>query len=243
MSFDINNYYVVDFYFIDDYRCTHPLSDSYIEGDPEPNEQEIRKKEKQLSQLFTSAGWEGDGKINCIFIPPFVAELGGTHCVTIYHVKQSNNGTSWLAIPKGLKLSLPEAFLASATCEPMELAANSQFLQGSSCDQISSIDAKIKNKTSKKQSLEKLEKIIEEFADTKTQMFYRNSFALSCFLVSQGQVKAGKKQLKYLFDVLGWSQRKTYFLDITDSIEKFAIEYASEINANCEINELFNRGV
>lgn len=93
---------------------------------------------------------------------------------------------------------------------------------------------------SKKQSLEKLSQIIEEFSAPKTQMFYRNSFAISCYLASIGEEAAAKKQLNYLFDVLGWDRRKTYYLSILDSLAEFAPEYASGINANFEINKLFH---
>jgi hypothetical protein len=39
-------------------------------------------------------------------------EDSDTWCTTIYHVKQSNNGTSWLAVPKGFRFVMPEGFLA-----------------------------------------------------------------------------------------------------------------------------------
>lgn len=112
MSFNTDEFYVVDFHFIDDYRCILPLTESYSDDPSEITPYDLKTKKQQLSKLFTDAGWEGDGEINCIPIPPFIAELGGTHCTMIYHVKQSNNGTSWLAIPKNLNPSLPDGFLA-----------------------------------------------------------------------------------------------------------------------------------
>jgi hypothetical protein len=46
------------------------------------------------------AGWEGDGTIQMMWLPPFVgAGVEDTSGVFIWHVKQSNNGTSWLASP------------------------------------------------------------------------------------------------------------------------------------------------
>lgn len=92
---------------------------------------------------------------------------------------------------------------------------------------------------SKKQSLDKLKKAIDDFSNVPGGMLYKNSFALACHLVMQGEVVAGKKILKCLFDVLGWETRKTYFHDIIDSIERFSKEYSSEIKANSEINKLF----
>jgi hypothetical protein len=91
----------------------------------------------------------------------------------------------------------------------------------------------------KRQSLAKLNQIIDEDINPRTQIFYRNCFALCCHLVTQGETKAAKKQLKILFDVLGWNGRKTYFWDIIDSIDDFAVEYAVDICANLEINKLF----
>ena len=89
---------------------------------------------------------------------------------------------------------------------------------------------------SKKQSLEKLRDIIDELPTGQMQIFYKNSFALCCYLITQGQVKAARKQLNYLFDTLGWDHRKTYFSVILSSIEEYAVEYAGDIRANLEIN-------
>ncbi len=109
-----DEFYVVNFHFIDDFRCIQPLSESIEDHSseltmgPEEYEQEEHKLRAELKDLFLDAGWEGDGEINCIFIPScFVGRQDGW-CETIYHVKQDNNGTSWLAIPNHLKLSLPE---------------------------------------------------------------------------------------------------------------------------------------
>jgi hypothetical protein len=51
-----------------------------------------------VSALFKENGWEGDGNIGLIWLPPFVG-VGGedTYGSHIWHVKQGNNGTSWLA--------------------------------------------------------------------------------------------------------------------------------------------------
>ncbi len=112
-----DDHYVVDFHHIDDYRCLRPLSEAM--RDPhldKPDSAESRKKEQrlrsELAALFRDAGWEGDGEIGCIFVPPCL--FGGEDgcCGIIYHIKQSNNGTSWLAIPKDMQLSLPEGWLA-----------------------------------------------------------------------------------------------------------------------------------
>jgi HEPN domain-containing protein len=94
----------------------------------------------------------------------------------------------------------------------------------------------------KEQSLEKLEKLIDEFTNVEGGMLYRNSFALACFLAQQGEVRASEKFLKSLFEVLGWEGNKTYFLGIIGSIKdkNVAAKYAKEICAHAEINALFS---
>lgn len=126
-----HSYCVVDFHFIDDFRCIRPLRESLDDGIPipesaetaeemvgvpKPETAETEERERllrmELSALFRRAGWEGDGEINCIFIAPCFSGRDDGYCDVVYHVKQSNNGTSWLAIPKDLDLSLPEGWLS-----------------------------------------------------------------------------------------------------------------------------------
>ena len=111
-----DDHYVVDFHFVDDFRCVRPLRESLDDGLSMSDPAEIQEKERQirteLTALFKEAGWEGDGEINCIFLAPCFSEREDGWCDVIYHVKQSNNGTSWLAIPRDLSLSLPEGFLS-----------------------------------------------------------------------------------------------------------------------------------
>lgn len=52
----------------------------------------------RIKELFLSKGWEGDGEIGLIWLPPFVdVGVEDTYGNYIWHVKQRNNGTSWLA--------------------------------------------------------------------------------------------------------------------------------------------------
>ena len=90
---------------------------------------------------------------------------------------------------------------------------------------------------SRKQSLEKLSDIIEQTSGNQG-MFYRNSFATACYLSTIGELGASNKLLAGLFDQLGWSKRKIYFLEIKESMNEFAREYAKEINANQEVKKL-----
>lgn len=55
---------------------------------------------KAIKNRFRQEGWEGDGNIQIFWLPPFVgAGVDDTHGVCVWHVKQNNNGTSWLLSP------------------------------------------------------------------------------------------------------------------------------------------------
>lgn len=50
---------------------------------------------------FIAAGWDGDGEIGLLWLPPFVfpVDLRDFEGVTVWHVKQLEDGTSWLLSP------------------------------------------------------------------------------------------------------------------------------------------------
>ena len=54
----------------------------------------------KVEEKFRSLGWEGDGKMQLLWLPPFAG--AGPHdnlgCYVL-HVKQQNDGISWLASP------------------------------------------------------------------------------------------------------------------------------------------------
>ena len=60
--------------------------------------------------VFRKAGWNGEGKIGLLWLPPFVFPTDARltwRGLTVWHVKQSEDGISWLLSP----ISLPfEAF-------------------------------------------------------------------------------------------------------------------------------------
>jgi len=99
----VSNYYVIDFQHIDDQRAFHSLADA-VNGDVEG----LKELTAELERLFRKAGWEGDGTICAFFVPPVFCNRGDTHCSTLYHVKQENNGTSFLAVPKGFRFELEQ---------------------------------------------------------------------------------------------------------------------------------------
>lgn len=114
-DFDLDNFYVVPFEHIDDFRCHRPLSEAFEhiwwiqESDAGTLEERTENLRKRLEKLFRHKGWEGDGQIGCFFIPPPFSGRGDSCCEVIFHVKQSNNGTSFVAIPDGFRPSLPDS--------------------------------------------------------------------------------------------------------------------------------------
>lgn len=57
-------------------------------------------------ELFKNAGWDGDGEITLIWVPPFMLSQWsmGKEALgfVIWHVKQQEDGTSWLLSPQKL---------------------------------------------------------------------------------------------------------------------------------------------
>lgn len=56
-----------------------------------------------VKDMFLEAGWDGDGEIELMWIPPFMLKLdpaeNSTLGVTIWHVKQLEDGISWMLSP------------------------------------------------------------------------------------------------------------------------------------------------
>ena len=55
---------------------------------------------ERVAEKFRSLGWEGDGEMQVMWLPPFVG-AGPQDYLGAYvlHVKQANDGISWLASP------------------------------------------------------------------------------------------------------------------------------------------------
>jgi hypothetical protein len=79
---------------LDDLGFVRRPEDVYADMDPNALEQ----RTASVRAALLSAGWEGDGDLSVIWLPPFVdvgvEDTWGTY---LWHVKQSNNGTSWIA--------------------------------------------------------------------------------------------------------------------------------------------------
>jgi len=87
----IADWHVHDFTFIDDYRFI-TLAGEVLKDDPIKD-----KRIAAVNRKFLDAGWEGDGEIGMIWIPPFSLTTDHhSNGAYIWHVKQSNNGVSWL---------------------------------------------------------------------------------------------------------------------------------------------------
>jgi hypothetical protein len=92
---DVRRLSVYQYHFLDDLSFVRKPEEVFDESKQSDLDAYIDK----VRQHFKDAGWEGDGKIGIIWLPPFV-DAGGvedTWGTYIWHVKQSNNGTSWLA--------------------------------------------------------------------------------------------------------------------------------------------------
>jgi hypothetical protein len=62
-----------------------------------------------IKDAFRQAGWEGDGELTTIWLPPFACPVEDTHGEWLFHVKQSNNGTSFIAAMFDLQDHFPDA--------------------------------------------------------------------------------------------------------------------------------------
>jgi hypothetical protein len=86
--------FVYHYEHLDDLSFVRRPEDVYGGFDPE----ELGHQKSTVRAALLSAGWEGDGELGLIWLPPFVdvgvEDISGTY---LWHVKQSNNGTSWIA--------------------------------------------------------------------------------------------------------------------------------------------------
>jgi hypothetical protein len=90
----IKSYHVYAYTFLDDLSYVKDPYDQFA------NEEEYKIDDaiRLVGERFKEYGWEGDGRIGIVWIPPFVdigvEDTWGTY---IWHVKQKNNGISFLA--------------------------------------------------------------------------------------------------------------------------------------------------
>jgi hypothetical protein len=67
------------------------------------NPGDLKRLLEAVKERFRTAGWEGDGTLQLIWLPPFVdAGIEDTWGNYLWHVKQENNGTSWIGSKNAL---------------------------------------------------------------------------------------------------------------------------------------------
>lgn len=90
LGFDAS-WYVYSYHHIDELGFMVYATDVLL-----PTQENIVLMAQVLSK-FKQAGWEGDGKLQVGWIPPFAEYYGDTFGSLFWHVKQVNNGTSYIA--------------------------------------------------------------------------------------------------------------------------------------------------
>jgi hypothetical protein len=67
---------------------------------------------KIVNEMLLEEGWDGDGQIELMWIPPFMFKEVDTDDftsgVTVWHVKQLEDGFSWILHPKNIFDNLQE---------------------------------------------------------------------------------------------------------------------------------------
>ncbi len=90
----IKGYNVYTYTFLDDLSyIKNPRN--YFKLEPK---EEIDNAIHLVKERFSEYGWEGDGAIGIIWLPPFIdVGIENDWGTSIWHVKQRNNGISFLA--------------------------------------------------------------------------------------------------------------------------------------------------
>ena len=57
-----------------------------------------------VHMTLMECGWEGDGTLEAMMVPPFFTNQGDSFWFPVFHVKQRNNGTSWIASERPLSV-------------------------------------------------------------------------------------------------------------------------------------------
>lgn len=98
-----NGLYVWSYTFIDDQSfCQKPSFDDEQYGI-------TPKKLEMAKQAFKECGWEGDGEVQIIWIPQFLFSDDDCYGLFVWHVKQRNNGFSFIASEINLTEMFPQA--------------------------------------------------------------------------------------------------------------------------------------
>lgn len=90
----IKGYHIYQYTFLDDLSFIKKPGDVFCDNSKEDLDSIVHK----IKKVFLSAGWEGDGEVGVIWLPPFIdAGYEDTWGNYIWHVKQQNDGISFIA--------------------------------------------------------------------------------------------------------------------------------------------------
>jgi hypothetical protein len=90
----VQGYYLYAYTFLDDLQFIRSPEEVFVDDDASRLNDVIEAVKKR----FRDGGWEGDGDVGILWLPPFVdAGVEDTWGTYVWHVKQSNNGISFLA--------------------------------------------------------------------------------------------------------------------------------------------------
>lgn len=93
---EISQYLVYQYHHID-FLDFMPNAETYLSHfKPDKREKILH----EVKERFRREGWEGDGALQILWLPPFLgAGVEDTFGVVVWFVKQSNNGTAFMASP------------------------------------------------------------------------------------------------------------------------------------------------
>lgn len=89
---------------------------------------------------------------------------------------------------------------------------------------------------------EKLHLLIEQTHGKQAQT-YKNMYAMGCWLHLTGHERAGRKLVKEVILSLPAAGNKMYFAELHEGMAGHEIDWAAQIQASQEINELFETAV
>jgi len=89
---------------------------------------------RTIELALKKGGWEGDGRLQLLWVPPFIHESDCTYGDLVFHVKQRNNGTSWIA--STFKLDHYKGLKEQNRYGPTEIYARQLWQEQKLVDQI-----------------------------------------------------------------------------------------------------------
>ena len=95
----INRLYVYTHRWDNDLPGWIPVEGFSLPSYPYPRDKEALPKAliSNVRLTLKQCGWEGDGELCAMMVPPIFSSAGHTQWFPVFHVKQGHNGTSWIA--------------------------------------------------------------------------------------------------------------------------------------------------